>query len=142
MKKFFSEFRQFAMKGNVIDMAVGVMIGSAFSKIVSSLVADIFTPLVSLLLGHINFAQLAWTVTFDGSTITVAYGQFIQNVIDFIIMALCIFCFVKAINKMKDSLDKLSKEKQAKQEESPKASDETKLLTEIRDLLKKQPKKA
>lgn len=137
MKKFWNEFKKFALKGNVVDMAVGVMIGSAFSGIVSSLVSDIFTPLISLLFGRIDFANLSWTVTANGNTITVAYGQFIQHVIDFFIMALCIFLFVKAINNLKETMDKLSK-KEKEEAPKPEPSAEVKLLTEIRDELKKQ----
>lgn len=125
MKKFFKEFKEFASKGNVLDLAVAVVIGAAFGKIVSSLVDDIIMPLVGILVGQ-NFASL--TLELNGSYI--AYGAFIQAIVDFIIIAFCVFCFTKAINKFK--------KKEEKKEEEPKKSDEVKLLEEIRDLLKKQ----
>ncbi len=134
MKKFLKEFKEFALKGNVIDMAVGVMIATAFSKIVSSLVSDIFTPLISVLLGKINFASLQWTIGSGDTAIAVTYGQFIQNVVDFFIMALCIFIFVKSVNSLKKAMEKKKEEEKA--EEEVKVSDEVKLLTEIRDQLK------
>lgn len=134
MKKFLKEFKEFALKGNVIDMAVGVMIATAFSKIVSSLVSDIFTPLISVLLGKINFASLQWTIGSGDTAIAVTYGQFIQNVVDFFIMALCIFIFVKSVNSLKKAMEKKKEEEKA--EEAVKVSDEVKLLTEIRDQLK------
>ncbi len=134
MKNFLKEFKEFALKGNVIDMAVGVMIATAFSKIVSSLVSDIFTPLISVLLGKINFASLQWTIGSGDTAIAVTYGQFIQNVVDFFIMALCIFIFVKSVNSLKKAMEKKKEEEKA--EEEVKVSDEVKLLTEIRDQLK------
>lgn len=110
MKKFFKEFKDFAMKGNVLDLAVGIMIGAAFGKIVSSLVADILTPIIGLILGGVNFSNLF--IQLGGSqaysTIeaaaeagvgTLNYGNFIQTIFDFIIIALCIFTVVKAMNK-------------------------------------------
>ena len=124
MKKFFGEFKEFVSKGNVIDLAVGVVIGGAFGKIVSSLVDNIIMPLVGLVIGGVDFSSLS--VTVKGASIK--YGLFIQNVVDFLIVALCIFIFIKAIN----SLDKKVKSKVKKEEE---------LLTEIRDLLKKDVKK-
>ena len=123
------EFKKFAVKGNAIDLAVGVVIGGAFGKIVTSLVNDIIMPIVGLLLGKVNFNTLSLTVTsIDGSEIVLKYGQFIQSVVDFIIIAFSIFLFVKLINSFKK-----------KEEEKPKIeepSNEEKLLTEIRDLLK------
>lgn len=128
-KNMIEEFKKFAVKGNAIDLAVGVVIGGAFGKIVTSLVNDIIMPIVGLLLGKVNFNTLSLTVTsIDGSEIVLRYGQFIQSVVDFIIIAFSIFLFVKLINSFKK-----------KEEEKPKIeepSNEEKLLTEIRDLLK------
>ncbi len=138
---FIKEFKEFAVKGNVMDMAVGVIIGGAFGKIVTSLVEDIIMPLVSVATGGMDFTNLFIHLG-DGQAKTLAaakeageavfaYGQFIQNVLDFIIIALCIFFMIKGINKLKK-----------KKEEEPAApaepSAEEKLLTEIRDLLKKK----
>lgn len=126
MKKISAEFQAFIAKGNVIDLAVGVIIGGAFGKIVSSLVNDILMPLIGILLGGHNFNSLAVRV----NDATIAYGCFIQNVIDFFIIALCIFFFVKGFNK-------LTKKTQAEKEPAPKVS-ELDLLTEIRDLLQQK----
>ena len=123
----FSEFKQFISRGNVLDLAVGVIIGAAFGKIVSSLVDNIIMPLVGLAIGGINFSGL----TFKIKDATIAYGLFIQNVVDFLIVALCIFIFIKIINAFF----------RKKKEEEPAPivkSDEAILLEEIRDLLKKK----
>jgi large conductance mechanosensitive channel len=99
-----TEFKEFAVKGNAVDMAVGIIIGAAFGKIVSSLVADIIMPPIGMLLGGVNFTELAWTLraaTADAEAVTVNYGTFIQAVIDFLIVAWAIFLVVKAINRMK-----------------------------------------
>ena len=128
MKKFFKEFKDFASKGNVVELAIAVVIGAAFGKIVSSLVDDIIMPLFGILVGK-NFANLS--VEINGSFIT--YGAFIQAIIDFLIIAFCVFLFTKLINKFK--------KKEEKKAEAPKKSDEVLLLEEIRDLLKKQNKK-
>lgn len=129
------------MRGNVIDMAVGVIIGGAFGKIVSSLVADVIMPLVGLLVGGINFSQLKWTIkpaVMDGDAVvspevSLNYGNFIQVTFDFLIIAVSVFLMVKAIN----TLSKKKKEEVAKPVPPP-PSDEVKLLAEIRDLLKKE----
>lgn len=126
MKKILLEFKEFISKGNVFDMAIGVIIGNAFSKIVTSLVNDIFTPLIGLLIGGLNFSTLSIKV----KEATIAYGAFIQNVIDFLIVAACIFVVVKLINKFK--------RKQIEETPATVKSDEVLLLEEIRDLLKKQ----
>lgn len=128
MKKFLEEFKAFAIKGNVIDMAVGVIIGGAFSKIVSSLVGDVVTPLLSLLIGKDQFASLVWTV---GET-QILIGNFLQNIIDFFFTALVIFCFIKVINKLKH-------EKPAEPEpvKEPEISSTDKLLMEILEEVKK-----
>ncbi len=127
MKKFFKEFKDFAAKGNVIELAVAVVIGAAFGKIVTSLVDDIIMPLFGILVGK-NFANLS--VEINGSFIT--YGLFIQAIVDFLIIAFCVFLFTKLINKFK--------KKEEKKAEAPNKSDEVVLLEEIRDLLKKSKK--
>ena len=129
MASIISEFKEFAMRGNVMDMAVGVIIGGAFGKIVSSLVDDILMPVIGTLTGGIDFSNLAITI----GEANIKYGQFIQNVIDFIIVAFCIFMMIKGIN----SISKKKEEAPAAPEPAPEPSAEEKLLTEIRDLLKK-----
>jgi len=122
------EFRDFALKGNVIDLAVAVVVGTAFNKIVSSLVADIVMPLAGILVGGVHFEGLSVRV---GDAV-VAYGKFIQSIVDFLIVALCIFLAVKLINRLR-----------RKQESEPKAAPaprEVQLLEEIRDLLKNRTK--
>lgn len=126
-----SEFKEFAMRGNVIDMAVGIVIGGAFGKIVSSFVADVVMPPIGLLVGGVDFTDLAITLkeaTGEAAAVTINYGTFIQNVFDFIIIAFAIFMVIKGMNSMKK-----------KEEEAPAAppelSKEEVLLTEIRDAL-------
>ena len=137
---FIKEFKEFAMKGNVMDMAVGVIIGGAFGKIVSSLVDDVLMPIIGKITGGVDFTNLFVTLG-DGeySTLaaakeagaaTLAYGQFIQNIFDFIIIAFCIFLMIKAMNKMKKEEEPTP--------EAPKGPTQEELLAEIRDLLKKQ----
>lgn len=137
MKKFLTEFKEFAMKGNVLDLAVGMMIGSAFGKIVSSLVNDIFMPLISALFNIGDFTSLKICLRADATdealNVYLNYGQFIQNIVDFLIIAFCIFLFVKAVNTMKDKLSKPKEEEPAKE---PVKSDELKALEEIVELLK------
>lgn len=129
IKTFIAEFKEFISKGNVVDLAVGVIIGGAFSKIVSSLVNDILMPIIGTLLGGLNFTSLSLKI---GNAV-ISYGNFIQNVVDFLIVAFCIFIFVKIMNKL---------HKEKKEEiKAPIKSDEVKLLEEIRDLLKKDIKK-
>lgn len=130
MKKFLEEFKTFAMKGNVMDMAVGVIIGGAFGKIVTSLVDDILMPIIGAITGGVDFSGLSIKV--GGAAI--AYGNFIQNIIDFLIVALCIFMMIKVMNGV---ADKMKKEEEAKPEE-PKGPTTEELLAEIRDLLKDQ----
>ena len=125
MKNFWKEFKQFISRGNVVELAVGVIVGSAFSKIVSSLVNDILMPFIGTLLGGLNFTSL--TITINNAVIS--YGNFIQNIVDFLIIAFCVFVFVRLINRLHKD-DK-------KEEVKPKKSDEVLLLEEIRDLLKK-----
>jgi large conductance mechanosensitive channel len=129
------EFREFAVKGNMVDMAVGVIIGTAFGKIVSSLVADIVMPPIGVLLGGVNFSELAWVIKeAAGETTVVAinYGKFIQTVIDFMIIALTVFMAIKLINRLRRN-----KEQQKTAEAPATLSKQEMLLTEIRDLLKK-----
>ena len=122
----FKEFKEFISKGNIFDMAVGVIIGGAFGKIVTSLVNDIIMPLVGVIIGGHDFTGLTWTV----KDAVINYGTFIQNIVDFLIVALCIFIVVKAMSKFK-------KKEEAAPEEPPKPSEEVLLLREIRDSLKK-----
>ncbi len=125
---FIKEFKEFAVKGNVMDMAVGVIIGGAFGKIVSSLVDDILMPIIGTLTGGVNFADLAITV----GEANIKYGTFIQNVIDFLIIAFCIFCMIKGMN----NLNKKKEEPEAPA--APAGPTQEELLAEIRDLLKKK----
>lgn len=119
------EFKKFISKGNVLDLAVAVIIGGAFGKIIASFVNDIIMPIIGIILGGINFSELSAVV---GSA-TISYGLFIQAIIDFLIIAICIFLFVKLINKRKKQID-------APPAPPPKPTNEELLLTEIRDLLK------
>jgi len=130
MKKILKEFKEFISKGNVIDMAVGVIIGSAFSKIVTSLVNDIIMPLIGIIIGGLDFSSLSITVK-DSQ---ILYGSFIQNIVDFLIIAACIFTVIKILNKFK-------KQKPAETPKPAEIPEDIKLLTEIRDLLKKENKK-
>ncbi|MBR5687946.1 MAG: large-conductance mechanosensitive channel protein MscL [Prevotella sp.] len=122
---FIKEFKEFAMKGNVMDMAVGVIIGGAFGKIVSSLVDDVLMPVIGMITGGVDFTSLTAKV----GDATVNYGTFIQNIIDFLIIAFCIFLMIKGMNK-------LTKKKEEEPAPDPEPSNEEKLLGEIRDLLK------
>ena len=128
-----SEFRDFAMRGNVVDMAVGIVIGGAFGKIVSSFVNDVLMPPICMALGGVDFSDLAMTLKEAGgdvAAVTLNYGSFIQTVIDFIIIAFAIFMVIKAMNKLK-------KKEEAAPAVPPKPSAEETLLAEIRDLLRK-----
>jgi large conductance mechanosensitive channel len=133
MKNFFKEFKEFISRGNVIDLAVAVIIGAAFGKIVSSLVEDIIMPLLGIIVGK-NFSDLY--VDINGSPLM--YGKFIQAIIDFLIVAFCIFVFTKIINTVKKKVDAKIKRDEEKDKEKPKKSDDVILLEEIRDLLKKE----
>ena len=141
MKKFFAEFKEFAMKGNVVDMAIGVVIGGAFGKITTSLVNDVIMPLISRITGGVDFSAWKWvlkaaevdeTGAETAAEIAVNYGSFIAVVLDFLIIALVLFMVVKAINKLRTIGKK--PEEPAEEEEPGPTSEE--LLTEIRDLLK------
>lgn len=133
MKGFMKEFKEFALKGNVLDMAVGVIIGGAFSTIVKSLVDDIIMPLIGMILGKINIATLALTIPnpLGGEAVSLAYGAFLQNVLNFFFIALAVFCIVKAANAV-------NKKKEEAPAEEPKPSKEEILLTEIRDALREK----
>ncbi len=122
-----SEFKTFISRGNVVDMAVGVIIGGAFGKIVTSLVNDVLMPVVGVFLGGLDFSDLSIKV----GDATIKYGSFIQTIVDFLIVAFCIFMIVKLFESFK-------KKKEEETEEAPKKSDEVLLLEEIRDLLKKK----
>ena len=123
----FNEFKKFAIKGNVIDLAVAVVIGGAFGKIVTSLVNDIIMPLVGIIMGGVNFSSLSFVL--HGNSI-LSYGNFIQAIVDFLIIAWAIFIAIKMVNKMK-------KEEPAKEEAPVEPSEDIKLLREIRDALQR-----
>ncbi len=125
-KQMLKEFKEFALRGNVLDLAVGVIIGAAFGKIVTSLVNDIIMPLIGLLLAGIDFKDLSFTV----GDATVLYGSFIQTIVDFLIVAFSIFLFIRFFNRFK------RKEEEKVEEEVAVLSKEEEILTEIRDLLK------
>ena len=142
MKKFMEEFKAFAMRGNVVDMAVGVVVGGAFGKITNSLVNDIIMPAVSMLTGGINFSDWKWVlkeaVVENGEEIAAAvsinYGTLLSTILDFVILAFAVFCMVKFLN----NLHRKKEEAPAEEPAPPEPSAEEKLLTEIRDLLKEQ----
>lgn len=136
---FLQDFKSFAMKGNVVDMAVGVIIGGAFGKIVSSVVADIIMPPLGLLVGGVNFTDLKWVMkpaeVVDGkeiAAVTLNYGNFLQVTFDFLIIAFSIFLFIKLLTKL------MNKKKEEAPAAPPAPSKEEVLLTEIRDLLKEK----
>ena len=127
------EFKEFAMKGNVMDMAIGIIIGAAFGKIISSFVGDVLMPPIGALLGGVDFSTLSWVIqeaTETAEAVTINYGIFINTVVDFIIVAFAIFMVVKGMNNAK-------KKEEEKSAAPPKPSKEEVLLTEIRDALKK-----
>jgi len=126
------EFKEFAVKGNVVDMAVGIIIGAAFGKIVSSIVSDVIMPPIGLVIGGVDFSKLAVTLkqaSGDAAAVTISYGKFIQTVIDFTIVAFAIFMLIKAINTLK-------RKQEAAIQPPPAPSKEEVLLSEIRDILK------
>lgn len=125
------EFKDFAMRGNVVDMAVGIIIGGAFGKIVSSLVSDVIMPPIGMLMGGVDFSDLAIALGEGEEAASINYGVFINTVLDFLIVAFAIFMVIKGMNKLK-------KKEEEKPAEPPKPSAEETLLTEIRDLLAKQ----
>ena len=135
--KLFKEFKAFISRGNVLDLAVGVIIGGAFGKIVSSLVSDVIMPVIGIISGGIDFPSLSVTVggklvdgVLEGGA-TIAYGLFIQNIIDFLIIALCVFLIVKLMSSFR-------RKKEAAPAPPPEPSGEEKLLAEIRDLLREK----
>ena len=132
------EFKEFIARGNVMDLAVGVIIGGAFGKIVTSIVDDLLMPVIGMIIGGIDFTGLSVKL----GEAEIKYGNFIQNVIDFLIVAFCIFIIVKLVNRATERVEKLAKKEaeEAKEEavEEVKKSDEVVLLEEIRDLLKKE----
>lgn len=150
MKKFLSDFKAFALKGNIVDMAIGVVIGGAFGKIVTSLVNDIITPLIGLFTGNISLSELKFVlapavidaVTGEVTTpeLAVTYGAFLQTVIDFLIIALSIFIVMRiAMNTRKKIEDMKKKEEEVKEEEAEEEKEtELSVLLEIRELLKKE----
>lgn len=132
MKKMMNEFKAFATKGNVFDLAVGIIIGGAFGKIVTSFVNDLFMPLFGLLFGKVNFAELKYVLeeaVGDKPELAIYYGRFIQTTIDFILIAFVIFMMIKLLSKLKKKEEAVAA--------PPKPSNEEVLLAEIRDLLKK-----
>lgn len=132
--KIAEEFKQFALKGNVIDLAIGIVVGGAFGKIVSSLVNDIIMPPIGLVLGGVNFSALKITLkpgTLGSEAVAINYGAFLQTMIDFLIIAWAIFLVIKMINSMK-------RKEEAQAAASPLPSQEEILLAEIRDVLKEQ----
>lgn len=138
MSKFMQEFKEFAVKGNAVDMAVGVIIGGAFGKIVTSIVNDIIMPPIGYVIGGVNFSDLKYELPktvvqgIELAPATINYGTFIQTILDFIIVAFCVFMMVKGINR----LSRKKKEEPAAPAPEPAPSAEEKLLEEIRDLLK------
>ena len=154
--KFLQEFKDFAMKGNVMDMAVGVVIGGAFGKIVSSIVGDVIMPAIGALMGGLDFTSLRWVIreayTAEGgkeiAEAALNYGNFIQTLVDFLIIALSIFLVIKGINKMnakanakKKAAEEAAAAAAAAAAPAPEPTKEEVLLGEIRDLLKKQAEK-
>ncbi|HHV04464.1 MAG: large-conductance mechanosensitive channel protein MscL [Bacteroidales bacterium] len=147
MSKFIQEFKQFAIRGNVVDMAVGIIIGAAFGKIVSSLVSDLLMPLVGALAGGVNFTDWKWTIVGERVSmldpdiilpaVTLNYGNFIQVLIDFIIIAFCVFLLIKGINKLTSLKKKEKVQETPVPAPEPEPTREEVLLTQIRDLLKK-----
>lgn len=140
---FFSEFKTFIARGNVIDMAVGVVVGSAFTAIVNSVVQGIINPLIGKLMGGLDLSQykiVLTEATEEAAECAIMYGTLIQNIINFLIVSLCVFCVVRTLNKAKDAFEKKKVEEEEKPAEEPKPaepSEEILLLREIRDSLKK-----
>lgn len=149
-KGFFAEFKEFISRGNVLDMAVGVIIATAFGKITTSLVNDVFMPLIGWLIGEIDLSTLNITLSpeklaADGTVakeaVVIGIGTFVSTIIDFVLVAFVVFIMIKAFNSAKEKAESLRKKEEeaaAAEEPVPEPSDEVKLLTEIRDLLKKE----
>lgn len=136
-KGFWSEFKTFIARGNVMDLAVGVIVGSAFTGIVTSLTNNILMPIIGVVIGGFDFSKLALNVTIWGREVAINYGLFIQSTVDFLLTALCIFIIIKLMNKF---FAKKEAEKKEEKPAEPVKSDEVKLLEEIRDLLKENKK--
>ena len=137
MKKFFGEFKEFIQRGNVLDMAVGVIIATAFGAITSSLINDILMPFIGWLIGAQDMTALNVTLAGEGETaIVLGFGTFVGAIINFILVAFVVFCIVKAFNKAREAAEKKKEEPAPEPEAEPEPSNEEKLLTEIRDLLK------
>ncbi len=135
MKKFFQEFKEFAMRGNVLDMAVGVILGGAFGKITTSLVNDVFMPLIGMLIGGVDLGKLNIVLkpaTDTAEAVTLGIGTFLTTIIDFILVAFVIFLMIKTINRFR------RKKEEEPEPEEPKGPTTEELLAEIRDLLKEQ----
>ena len=146
MKKFFEEFKAFAMRGNVVDMAVGVVIGGAFGKITTSIVNDIIMPLISMLTGGVDFSQWKWVLkeavldaegTVVSAEVAVKFGSTIAIILDFVIIAFAVFCLVKALNALRRKKEEPAPEPDP-EPAAPPAPTAEELLSEIRDLLKEQ----
>ena len=137
MKKMMDDFKSFALKGNVVDLAVWVVIWGAFGKIVASLVADIIMPVIGIILNGIDFKTLAYKFTnpLTSKSVDITYGNFIQSIFDFTIVAFALFLFITMLNK---TMEKMKKKQAAIEAATPTKADEVLLLEEIRDLLKKQ----
>ena len=137
-KSFINEFKQFISRGNVIDLAVGVIIGGAFGKIVTSIVNDIIMPIIGAIFGGQQFTSLSFKL----NDVEIMYGLFIQNIIDFLIVALFVFIIIKVMNSLTHLKEEPKKEEKKEEPKKPEKPDDIKLLEEIRDLLKKEEKKA
>lgn len=138
MKKFISEFKEFISRGNVLDMAVGVVMGTAFTKIINSLVTNIIMPLIGIITGKVNLSALKWVITpaSEGvEELSVEYGLFLQAILDFLIIAVAIFIVIKIINTMRERLEK-KKEEEVAEAAAEAGSTAEELLAEIRDLIK------
>lgn len=138
-KGFWGEFKTFIARGNVMDLAVGVIVGSAFTGIVTSLTNNILMPIIGLVIGGFDFSKLALNIEVWGREVAINYGAFIQSTVDFLLTALCIFVIIKLMNKF---FAKKEAEKKEEKPAEPVKSDEVKLLEEIRDLLKENKKSA
>ena len=147
MKKFFQEFKAFAMRGNVVDMAVGVVIGGAFGKITTSIVNDIIMPLISMITGGVDFSQWKWVLkeavvdaegVVSSAEVAVKFGSTIAIILDFIIIAFAVFCMVKALNSLHRKKEEPAPAPEPEPEPAPPAPTSEELLAEIRDLLKER----